>query len=151
MPYVDYASLKRREGLNNMVRLKKVTKPAVKTRRAWQRYGVFLKARYVTKSSCKIKACIVINLGRGGACLLLPQNEIISKGIKIFLQVLTMESERISIKGEIVWFKKIENVFIAGVKFIQVLNMNTLKKLNNFDNEINIDIKKLLIAKHPSQ
>ena len=70
------------------LKLKKVTKPAVKNRRAWQRYGVFLKARYVTKSSCKIKACIVLNIGRGGACLMLPQeNEIISKGIKIFLQL----------------------------------------------------------------
>jgi hypothetical protein len=82
---------------------------------------------------------------------LLPQNEIISKGLKIYLQVLTMELEKISIKGEIIWFKKFENVFFAGVKFFQVLNVNILNKLNNFDDEINIDIQKLLIAKHPSQ
>ena len=137
--------------MNNMARLKKAAKPACKDLRAWQRYGVFLKARYVTKSSCKIKACIVLNIGRGGACLLLTQNEIISKGLKIYLQVLTMELEKISIKGEIIWFKKFENVFFAGVKFFQVLNVNILNKLNNFDDEINIDIQKLLIAKHPSQ
>jgi hypothetical protein len=90
---------------------KKSLKQAVTNKRSWQRYEVFLEARYVTKSCYRIKTCIVLNIGRGGTCLLLPQ-------------------EKLNIKGDVIWVKKIENVFAAGIKFFRILDMDAVDRIS---------------------
>jgi hypothetical protein len=109
---------------------KKSLKQAVTNKRSWQRYEVFLEARYVTKSCYRIKTCIVLNIGRGGTCLLLPQDETITEGASIFLQVITRESEKLNIKGDVIWVKKIENVFAAGIKFFRILDMDAVDRIS---------------------
>jgi hypothetical protein len=109
---------------------KKSFKKVMTNKRSWQRYEVFLEARYITKSCYHIKTCIVLNIGRGGTCLLLPQDGSIAKGASIFLQVITRDSEKLNIKGEVVWVKKIENILAAGMKFFRILDMDTVDRIS---------------------
>jgi hypothetical protein len=98
-------------------------------RRINQRYLLFVKGRYFFTSDSLLRNCTVIDIGRGGARLMLPKEAIFSKGATIFIEVPSKGTYKPSFKSEIVWFEQIENASIVGAKFSKTLDLDPFKKL----------------------
>lgn len=101
----------------------------IEDRRILQRYILTLKAKYLLPSINQIGDCAVVDISREGAGTAFVQNVNISVGDTIFLDIPINEAEKITVKGAVIWFKKMEMSLIAGIKFLTKLECETLKKL----------------------
>jgi Tfp pilus assembly protein PilZ len=88
-----------------------------------------LKAKYLLPSVNQIGDCAIVDISRGGAGIVFAQNANISEGDNIFLDLPITESEKLTLKGEVVWLKKMEKSLITGIKFLTKLDLDTFKKL----------------------
>jgi hypothetical protein len=100
-----------------------------KNRRVHKRSAVLLSARYFPLNATYPKECVIIDVSRQGACVKLPADKSISKGSRIILEVFDKQSNNITIKGEVVWIRESAVVFVVGVKFQKLLDMNTINSL----------------------
>ena len=122
VPKFNFKSIIRQGGIimQNTVGLKE-------NRRDEKRFLVFIQARFLMAHSQRYKECVIIDISRTGACAKLPRGEIVTIGGEIFFELPTKELENGTVKGEIVWSKQIENGFIIGVKFKNLLDKKILK------------------------
>ena len=88
-----------------------------KNKRVGKRFATLFRTRFLMAHSQRYRDCIIIDIGRTGACAKIPAGENIMIGDEIVFELPTKELNNFTVKGEIVWSQKIENGFIIGVRF----------------------------------
>ncbi len=95
---------------------------ATEDRRAFKRFEVLLKITYYLYNAPYPKEGLLVDVSRRGACIKLQKEPNLSVGATILLEILTKDLKTLNMKGEIIWFKQLEDGFIAGLKFHKLLD-----------------------------
>jgi hypothetical protein len=95
---------------------------AKEDRRAWKRYIVLLKGKYLLDNVKRYKECIVIDLSRQGACIKTPIENNVSRGDSICLEISTNEVPSVAINAQVQWTKTVEHGLLIGIKFETLLD-----------------------------
>ena len=99
-------------------------------RRRYKRFGVHLKIRYFLYHSSYPQEGLLIDVSRHGACAQIQHESNLSIGGIVLLEVLTNAWSNLNIRAEIAWFKKTEEGFVVGVKFIKPLDDPTFQSIS---------------------
>jgi hypothetical protein len=91
-------------------------------RRSWKRYIVLLTGRYLLNNDKRHKECMVIDISRQGACIKTPNENKISRGDSICLEMFTKGTTSIVIDATVQWTKQIEHGLLMGIKFAALLD-----------------------------
>jgi hypothetical protein len=91
-------------------------------RRSWKRYIVLLTGRYLLNNDKRHKECMVIDISRQGACIKTPNENKISRGDSICLEMFTKGTTSIVIDATVQWTKQIEHGLLMGIKFATLLD-----------------------------
>jgi hypothetical protein len=90
---------------------------AKEDRRAWKRYIVLLKGKYLIDKVKRYKECIVIDISRQGACIKTPIENNVARGDSICLEISPKEASSAALNATVQWTKKIEHGLLIGIKF----------------------------------
>lgn len=98
--------------------------------RSWQRFIVMLRAYYVLNGELhQRKEGLVIDISRLGLCVKFHQDEKVTVGNSIYLEIFTKKMATITAKGTVTWTRKSANALIGGVKFLKMLDNSTFNDL----------------------
>lgn len=102
---------------------------AKEERRAWKRYIVLLKGKYLLDNFRHYKECIVIDISRQGACIKTPIEDNVSRGDAICLKLVNDKESCLKINAEVQWTKTIEHGSLIGIKFESPFDIQATKIL----------------------
>ena len=106
-------------------------KKSIEDERSWDRFKLFLKAKYSCEQSSRKRGCTatVLDMSVNGACLKLPKNADVAEGATIYFEVLNKDMNKVSIESLVVWSQHTGVSVLVGCKFKQALDTATFENL----------------------
>lgn len=98
-------------------------------KRSWDRFKLFLKAKYSCEQISKKKECTVLDMSENGACLKLQKDANLAEGDPIYFEVLNRDMKKIPIEAMVVWSQHTGESVLVGSRFSEKLDTETFEKL----------------------
>jgi hypothetical protein len=99
-------------------------------KRLWDRFELFLKAKYSCEQFSRNKECTVLDMSVDGACLKLLKDVDVVEGALIVIELLNKDMNKVSIESLVVWIQNTGVSVLVGCKFKQALDTATFENLN---------------------
>jgi hypothetical protein len=107
-----------------------ILKKSCDDNRSWDRFKLFLKAKYSCEQFSRKKECTVLDISENGACLKLQKDANIAEGDPIFFEVLNREMKKIPIECRVIWSQHTGESVLVGSRFTEKLDTEVFEKLD---------------------
>ena len=104
-------------------------KKSSENKRLWDRFELFLKAKYSCEQFSRKKECTVLDMSVDGACLKLPKDVDVVEGALIVIELLNKVMNKVSIESLVVWSQQTDESVLVGCWFVTMLDASTFDSL----------------------